>query len=68
MYAVRKQPVAVYVDRASGRWVVRDHAGDFWQLPHTAEPWRDRVPYSPGDGADLESVPGHYKYLLGLPA
>lgn len=43
-------------------------AGDFWQLPHTDDPWRDRVPFDPGDGADLEPVPGHYKYLLGLPA
>lgn len=67
MPAVRNRTAAVYVDRASGRWVVRDPDGGFWQLPHTDDPWRDREVFFPADGEDLEPVPGHYKYLLGLP-
>ena len=63
----RTQAVAVYADRSGGRWVVRDAAGEFWQLPPTDDPWRDREPYTPDDGTELEPVPGHYRTLLGLP-
>jgi hypothetical protein len=67
MHALRTQAVAVYVDLAGGRWVVRDTDGRFWQLPPTDDPRQDREAFSPGGGAELEPVPGHYKYLLGLP-
>lgn len=66
MVTDRTHAVAVYADRAGGRWVVRDAAGDFWALPHTDDPWRDREPFD-ADGAELELVPGHYRGLLGLP-
>ncbi|WP_439628223.1 hypothetical protein [Gemmata sp.] len=57
----------IYVARASGQWVVRDADGHFWSLPPTDTPWDDRRPFEPDEGAELESVPGHYRYLLRLP-
>ncbi len=65
--AVRKRTLDIYVDRSSGRWVVRDPEGNFWILPPSASPWDDRQPFSPNEETDLEAVPGHYKHLLGLP-
>jgi hypothetical protein len=67
MLTVRTRVVAIYADRSTGRWVVRDADGDFWVLPASDNPWDDRQPYSPAEEADLEPVPGHYKHLLGLP-
>ncbi len=67
MLTVRKQVVAIYVDRANGQWIVRDGEGSLWGLPPTDAPWDDRQPYNPTEDAELEPVPGHYRYLLGLP-
>jgi hypothetical protein len=67
MLAVRKQVVAIYVDRTSGQWIVRDAEGTFWILPRTDNPWDDRQPFVPHEDAELEPVPGHYRYMLGLP-
>ena len=67
MLTVRKQVVTIYVDRSSGRWVVRDSDGNFWLLPPTHSPWDDREPFSPAEESELEPVPGHYRYMLGLP-
>ena len=67
MLADRKRATAIYVDRSGSRWVVRDPEGNFWELPATDHPWDDRRPFSPAEGTELEPVPGHYKYLLGLP-
>lgn len=67
MLTERKQVVGVYVDRSSQQWVVRDADGNFWVLPSSDNPWDDRQPYSLAEEADLEPVPGHYKYMLGLP-
>ena len=58
---------AVFVERATGRWVVLDPAGQFWVLPPIPEPWRARQPFHPGEDTDLDSVPGHYRHVLGLP-
>jgi hypothetical protein len=66
MLTVRKQ-VGIYVDRASGQWVVRDPEGGFWTLPPTDTPWDDRRPFSPTGETELEPVPGHYRYMLRLP-
>lgn len=68
MLAIRRQAVAIYVDRASRQWVVRDPEGNLWALPTTDTPWDDRRPFSPAEETDLEPIPGHYRYLLGLPA
>ena len=67
MWTVRKRTSAVYVDRSSGQWVVRDADGTFWILPPTDAPWEDRQPFSPEAETELEPVPGHYKYMLGIP-
>ena len=67
MLTVRKQATALYVDRSSRQWVVRDSEGNFWILPSTDNPWDDRQPFSPAEETDLEPVPGHYKPMLGLP-
>jgi hypothetical protein len=67
MLAASKRVVALYVDRASQQWIVRDAEGNFWSLPPTDHPWDERQPFSPAEETDLEPVPGHYKYSLGLP-
>ena len=67
MLAVRKQVVAIFVDRSSGQWIVRDFEGNFWVVPTTENPWDDRQPFAVAEDTELEPVPGHYKYMLGLP-
>jgi hypothetical protein len=66
MQAGSRSIVAIYVDRPTRQWVVRDPEGRFWALPSTDAPWEGRVPFEPSDETDLEPVPGHYKYMLGL--
>jgi hypothetical protein len=59
--------VSLYVDRRlPSYWIVRDLAGDFWMVPPGDQAWDRRQPYTPSDDAQLASVPGHYKYLLGI--
>jgi hypothetical protein len=29
--------------------------------------WERRLPYQPAEDTILEPVPGHYKYMIGLP-
>ena len=60
--------VALYVDRATQQWVVRDSEGNYWSLPSTDNPWHQRQPFTPAEETELEPVPGHYKYMLGLSA
>jgi hypothetical protein len=67
MLAKSKRVVALYVDKATRRWIVQDPEGNFWSLPSTDNPWDDRQPFSPAEETELEPVPGHYKYVLGLP-
>ena len=59
--------IALYVNRSLQQWVARDADGNFCIVPSVEEPWDHRQPLEPGDETDLEPVPGHYKYLLGLP-
>ena len=66
MIEVRRQTVSLFVDRSSQQWVVRDEEGNYWALPLTAKPWDDRQPFCPAEETELESVPGHYKNLLGV--
>ena len=67
MLAAGKHAATLYVDKASQQWVVRDPEGNFWSLPSTDNPWDERQPFSPAEETELEPVPGHYKYMLGLP-
>ena len=68
MRKVTSRVVALYVDRAPQRWVVRDVEGRLWSLPPGDNPWYERQPFTPAEGTDLEPVPGHYKQMLGLTA
>jgi hypothetical protein len=67
MLRASNRVVALYVDKASQRWIVRDAEGNLWSLPSTDNPWDERQPFSPAEETDLEPVPGHYKNMLGLP-
>ncbi len=67
MYVLRKPMVALYVEKSSRQWIVRDPDGNFWILPSVENPWDHRQPFQLTEEAELEPVPGHYKYLLGLP-
>ena len=64
---LRKHMAALFADRSSRRWIVRDPEGNFWLLPPVENPWDHREPYQPSEDSDLEPVPGHYKDMLGLP-
>jgi hypothetical protein len=67
MTTIRKHLVAVFADRTSRRWIVRDPDGNFWLVPPTDNPWDDRQPFEPSEDMDLEPVPAHYKDMLDLP-
>ena len=67
MSTVRKQTMALYVDRLTQKWVVRDPDGNFWRLPSIENAWEHREPFEPGGETDLEPVPKHYKSMLDLP-
>jgi hypothetical protein len=63
-----KQVVALFVDRSCPQhWVVRDPQGNFWMVPPVEHPWENRQPFHLTEETELEPVPGHYKYMLGLP-
>ena len=67
MTTIKKYVVAIFVDRASRQWVVRDAEGNFWLLPAIDNPWDHRQPFEPTEETELEPIPGHYKYMLALP-
>ncbi len=59
--------VSLYVDRnLPSCWIVRDRTGAFWMVPAGDKAWERRQPYTLTEDAQLESIPGHYKYLLGI--
>ena len=60
--------VAVFVDRARPHhWIVRDPEGHFWIVPPVENAWDNRQPFEPNEETHLDPVPGHYKYMLGVP-
>mgnify|MGYP000963964300 FL=1 len=67
MTLLRKPVVALFVDRSSQQWVVRDPDGDFWILPAGDDAWDHRQPFQPTAEMELQPVPGHYKDMLHLP-
>lgn len=67
MAVLRKPMVAVYVERSSQQWVVRDPEGNFWIVPSVENPWNHRQPLYPTEETELEPVPGHYRYMVDLP-
>jgi hypothetical protein len=68
MTTVRTQNVAIYVERSSQQWIVRDRDGNFWVVPPRDDAWDSREPFYPNEHSDLQPVPGHYKYVLGVPS
>jgi hypothetical protein len=68
MAATTTRVMALYVDKASQRWIVQDAEGNSWSLPRTDNPWEERQPFSPAEETELEPAPGHYKNMLGLPS
>jgi hypothetical protein len=64
---VTQMKLSLFVRRASQQWVVQDPDGNFWLLPSVENPWDERQPFFPTEENELEPVPGHYKYMLGLP-
>ena len=67
MLTASKPVVALFVDKTTRQWIVRDSEGNFWSLPSTNNPWDERQPFFPAEETELEPVPGHYQYMLGLP-
>lgn len=65
--ALTPMKAALFVRRSSQQWVVLDPEGNFWIVPSVENAWDHRQPFSPIEESELEPVPGHYKYLLGLP-
>jgi hypothetical protein len=59
---------AIYVNRAcTDHWVVRDPDGNFWIIPPVPDAWEARRPFYPDEDTELNPVPGHYLFMLGLP-
>ncbi|MBL8795224.1 MAG: hypothetical protein JNM56_15065 [Planctomycetia bacterium] len=68
MIATCKFAAALYVDRSQPHcWIVRDPDGNFWSVPPVENPWDHRQPFEVTEFTELEAVPGHYKYMLGVP-
>ena len=64
---VRKPFSALYVDRFTSQWVVRDPEGKFWTVPgddSARATQRERC--IPTEETELEPVPGHYKHVVGI--
>jgi hypothetical protein len=69
MAAGSKPNLTLNVDRCSRQWIAKDREGNFWRVPADEDnPWDQRQPFSPTEETELEPVPGHYKYMLGLPS
>ncbi len=68
MLTANKSMAAIFVDRAcTDHWVVRDPEGNFWIVPPVANAWESRQPFWPTEETELDSIPGHYRFMLGLP-
>jgi hypothetical protein len=65
MMTVKQRKLSIYVDKSTQQWIVRDVEGTFWSVPADDDGWKHREPFTPTH--ELEPVPGHYHYLLGLP-
>ena len=44
MITLRKRVLALYVDRSSQQWIVRDPDGNFWLVPSADHAWDHRQP------------------------
>jgi hypothetical protein len=62
---MNKHVVSIFVDRSSSQWVVLDPDG--LSVPPIEQGWEHREPFTPTADRDLEPVPKHYTYMLGIP-
>jgi hypothetical protein len=67
MLATTKRALTLYVDHATQQWIVLDPEGRYWVVPSRDNAWEYREPFVLAEDTNLETVPGHYKYLLQLP-
>jgi hypothetical protein len=68
MVTVEKRSVSIFVDKACPQnWIVRDANGEFWIVPPVENAWNQRQALDLKETMELEPIPSHYKYLLGLP-
>jgi hypothetical protein len=67
MLATTRFVLAIYVDRSTRQWIVRDREGNFWIVPPGDLSWEQREPFELSDNTDLVPVPGHYRSLFQLP-
>lgn len=66
MVDAKIQKLYLYVDKVSRRWVVQDADGVYWTIPDTENPWEHKQRLERTDETELEPIPNHYKYMLGL--
>jgi hypothetical protein len=68
MVSATRRMAAIFVDRAcTGHWIVRDPEGNYWIVPPVENAWESRRPFQPTEDTELESIPGHYRFMLDLP-
>ena len=68
MITTESPVVGMYVAKTCPEhWIVLDHQGRFWMVPPGQNPWERRQPFQWTEDTELEPIPGHYKYVLGLP-
>ena len=67
MNAVTRRLVALFVEKSSQQWIVRDPEGNFWIVPSGEDAWGHRQPFYPTEETELEPVPRHYIYMFDLP-
>ena len=68
MISASNRKAAIFVDRTcTDHWIVRDPEGNFWIVPPGENPWEERRPFDPTEETELEPIPGHYRFMLGLP-
>jgi hypothetical protein len=67
MTSTRKPAMSLYVDKdRPEHWIVRDGEGQFWIVPPGEDAWTRREQFQPSDDVELQTVPGHYFYMLGI--
>lgn len=59
--------IRLFVDKANQQWIVQDSDGTYWVLASNDNPWEHRKAIHSTEHLQLESVPGHYKHMLGIP-
>ncbi|MGO9922366.1 MAG: hypothetical protein ACLQIB_47675 [Isosphaeraceae bacterium] len=67
MITTEPRVVGLYVAKACPEhWIVRDQEGQLWTVPPGDNSWQRRQPLEPTEEVELEPIPRHYIYMLGL--